>query len=59
MTERTPEAPAIVMCRAELASCKWPRSGDFAAELPREPNGRLYKRRLRESYWAGHTSLIV
>jgi long-chain acyl-CoA synthetase len=32
---------------------------DFAAGVPREPNGKLYKRRLRERYWAGHTSLIV
>ena len=24
-----------------------------------EPNGKLYKRRLRERYWAGHTSLTV
>src|SRR5580692_7576264 len=36
-----------------------PRSVDFAGELPREPNGKLYKPRLRERYWAGHTSLIV
>jgi long-chain acyl-CoA synthetase len=32
---------------------------DFTDELPREPNGKLYKRRLRERYWAGHESLIV
>ena len=49
----------LAACRAELASYKCPRSVDFAAELPREPNGKLYKRRLRERYWAGHTSLIV
>jgi long-chain acyl-CoA synthetase len=49
----------LAFCRAELASYKCPRSVDFAAELPREPNGKLYKRRLRERYWAGHTSLIV
>jgi long-chain acyl-CoA synthetase len=52
-------AELIAFCRAELASYKCPRSVDFAGELPREPNGKLYKRRLRERYWAGHTSLIV
>jgi long-chain acyl-CoA synthetase len=52
-------AGLIAFCRAELASYKCPRSVDFAGELPREPNGKLYKRRLRERYWAGHTSLIV
>jgi hypothetical protein len=36
-----------------------PRSVDFTDELPREPNGKLYKRRLRERYWAGHESPII
>jgi long-chain acyl-CoA synthetase len=52
-------AELLAFCRAELASYKCPRSVDFTGELPREPNGKLYKRRLRERYWAGHTSLIV
>jgi long-chain acyl-CoA synthetase len=52
-------AGLLAFCRAELASYKCPRSVDFTGELPREPNGKLYKRRLRERYWAGHTSLIV
>jgi long-chain acyl-CoA synthetase len=25
------------------------------AEMPRDPNGKLYKRRLREPYWEGRT----
>jgi acyl-CoA synthetase (AMP-forming)/AMP-acid ligase II len=59
-------APADVLatelmeyCRAELATYKCPRSVDFVAELPRDPNGKLYKRLLRERYWAGHESRIV
>jgi long-chain acyl-CoA synthetase len=52
-------AELLAACRAELASYKCPRSVDFAGELPREPNGKLYKRRLREQYWAGHESLII
>lgn len=56
-----PELAAELMayCRAELATYKCPRSIDFTDELPREPNGKLYKRRLRERYWQGHDSLVI
>ncbi len=40
-------------CRAHLAGYKVPRSIDFEAELPRYPTGKLYKRLLRDRYWAG------
>jgi acyl-CoA synthetase (AMP-forming)/AMP-acid ligase II len=36
-----------------------PRTIDFTDQLPREPNGKLYKRLLRERYWAGHNSLVI
>jgi long-chain acyl-CoA synthetase len=52
-------AELLAYCRAELASYKCPRTVDFTTELPREPNGKLYKRRLRERYWAGHDSLVI
>lgn len=42
----------IDFCRASLAAYKCPRSVDFEAELPRAPSGKLYKRRLRDRYWA-------
>jgi fatty-acyl-CoA synthase len=51
-------AELIAYCRAELASYKCPRTVDFVAELPRDPNGKLYKRLLRERYWDGHESLV-
>jgi long-chain acyl-CoA synthetase len=38
---------------------KCPRSIDFEVELPRLPTGKLYKRVLRERYWAGHQTRIV
>jgi acyl-coenzyme A synthetase/AMP-(fatty) acid ligase len=28
-------------------------------ELPRSETGKLYKRVLRDAYWAGHRSVIV
>ena len=37
---------------------KVPRSIDFEAELPRLPTGKLYKRQLRDRYWAEHKSRI-
>jgi long-chain acyl-CoA synthetase len=49
----------IAFCREHLAHIKCPRSIDFTAKLPRLPTGKLYKRELRDRYWAGHTSRIV
>jgi fatty-acyl-CoA synthase len=49
----------LAYCRGELATYKCPRSIDFVDELPRDPNGKLYKRLLRERYWAGHDSLVL
>jgi long-chain acyl-CoA synthetase len=52
-------ADIIAFCRASLSSIKCPRSVEFAEQLPRHPNGKLYKRRLRDRYWAGRESGIV
>ena len=35
----------------QLAKYKCPRSIDFTEAMPRDPNGKLYKRRLRDPYW--------
>ena len=53
------ERELIAFCREHLAHYKCPRSVDFEDELPRLPTGKLYKRLLRDRYWAGHTSTIV
>ena len=53
------EAELIAYCRSQLAAYKCPRSVDFEAELPRLPTGKLYKRVLRDRYWAGHETSIV
>jgi fatty-acyl-CoA synthase len=52
-------AALIACCRAELATYKCPRTIDFVDELPRDPNGKLYKRLLRERYWKGHGSRVI
>lgn len=59
--EPGPEVAAelIAFCGAHLARQKVPRSIDFEAQLPRLPTGKLYKRQLRDKYWAGRASRIV
>jgi long-chain acyl-CoA synthetase len=52
-------AELIAFCRAHLAHLKCPRSIDFEPELPRLPTGKLYKRLLRDRYWADKHSRIV
>ncbi|TDC62296.1 acyl-CoA synthetase [Actinomadura sp. GC306] len=46
------EAELIAYCRDQLAHYKCPRSIDFRPELPRHPTGKLYKRLLKDEYWA-------
>ena len=46
------ERELIAYCRGELADVKCPRSVDFRDELPRHPTGKLYKRLLKDEYWA-------
>ena len=42
----------------KLARYKCPRSIDFIQEMPRDPNGKLYKRKLRDPYWQGQERQI-
>jgi len=53
------ERELIAYCREHLADVKCPRTVDFRPELPRHPTGKLYKRLLKDEYWAGHESRIV
>ncbi|MEE8581644.1 MAG: acyl-CoA synthetase [Myxococcota bacterium] len=48
----------LAFCADRLAKYKTPRSIDFIAEMPRDPNGKLYKRKLRDPYWADRESAI-
>ncbi len=49
----------LAHCREHLADVKCPRTVDFRDELPRHPTGKLYKRLLKDEYWAGHASRII
>jgi len=52
------EAELIAYCREHLAGYKAPRSIDIHEHLPRQPTGKLYKRLLRDPYWADTGRLI-
>lgn len=53
------EAELIAFCQQHLSKIKCPKSVDFTDALPRLPTGKLYKKALRDKYWAGHRSRIV
>ncbi len=42
----------MALCRTRIAAYKCPRSVDFEAALPRHPTGKLFKRLLKQRYWA-------
>lgn len=44
------EEELIAFCRQAISPVKCPRSIDFAPELPRQANGKLYKRLLKDDY---------
>ena len=45
-------AELIAFCRSSLSGVKTPRRIDFVSELPRHDTGKLYKRLIRDAYWA-------
>jgi long-chain acyl-CoA synthetase len=48
----------LAHCARKLARFKLPRSIDFRDSLPRYDTGKLYRRLLRDEYWAGRVSRI-
>jgi long-chain acyl-CoA synthetase len=48
----------LAFLASRVAKFKLPRSIDYVDELPRDPNGKLYKRKLRDPYWAGRDRAI-
>jgi long-chain acyl-CoA synthetase len=48
----------LAFCDGRLARYKLPRSFEFTHQLPRDPSGKLYRRKLRDPYWAAQTRSI-
>jgi long-chain acyl-CoA synthetase len=51
-------AELLALRRRPAGEVKLPRSIDCLDELPRDPNGKLYERKLRDPYRAGHGTPI-
>jgi len=48
------DAQALIdFCKDRLADFKKPRSVDFVSELPKNSNGKLSRKEVRERYWQG------
>ncbi len=45
-------------CKGRLADFKRPRSVDFVAALPKNPNGKMSRKDVREPYWRGRTRRV-
>jgi len=45
-------------CLQNAAKYKCPKTIDFIDAMPRDPNGKLYKRKLRDPYWQGRERAI-
>jgi acyl-CoA synthetase (AMP-forming)/AMP-acid ligase II len=52
------ERELLDWCRERVADYKRPRSVDFVDELPRDQTGKLFKRQIREPYWAASGRLV-
>jgi len=52
---RAAELREVVMehCRMNLAKYKCPRTISFREEIPRDPNGKMYRKKLRDPFWEG------
>jgi long-chain acyl-CoA synthetase len=52
------ERELIEYLQTRIARYKCPRSIDFTDAMPRDPSGKLYKRKLRDPYWRGRERRI-
>ena len=51
-------AALIEHCKEKLAKFKCPKVIDFIDTMPRDPNGKLARRKLRDPHWAAAGRLI-
>ena len=53
------EQEIIQWCEEKMSKIKKPKSVDFMDELPRDINGKIYKRNLRDKYCEGRKTKVV
>ena len=53
------EAQLIAHARAQIAGYKLPKSITWIDEIPRNPSGKILRRRLREPFWTGATRNVA
>lgn len=53
------ENDMIEHCRRYLADFKKPRSVEFVSELPKNANGKLSRKDVKERYWSGQTRRVA
>jgi long-chain acyl-CoA synthetase len=51
-------AEILASLEGRLAHMKWPKSVGFIDEMPRDPSGKLLRRRLRDEYWEDYGRAI-
>jgi long-chain acyl-CoA synthetase len=51
-------AEILAALDGRLAKLKWPKTIDFIDAMPRDPSGKLLKRKLRAPYWEGREHAI-
>jgi acyl-CoA synthetase (AMP-forming)/AMP-acid ligase II len=52
------EDELIQHCKNHMSSYKKPKSVDFVSDLPKNPYGKILRRKLREEYWAGQERMV-
>jgi len=52
------EVELIEHCTKSLSSFKKPKSIHFVDDLPKNPNGKIVRRIVREKYWSGKKRFV-
>jgi len=48
----------IEFCYGKISKFKCPRTVSFRTEIPRDPNGKMYRKKLRDPFWDGRQRMI-
>lgn len=57
--EQLTEEQVIGHCKSRLGSVKAPKRVEFRESLPKSPNGKVLKRKIREEFWAGRGNRLT